>query len=536
MRWIRGALFLFAFAVILGSLFLSATQFEWAADAAVQALTSFLEKFKDERFAPRLALGLVGGGVIVLVLVFLQHLLYARQLSAARNSLGPRDLAQFARNWDQANQKLERNKLVGAAWREFAETVDRTSETELFNAARPHTFINESLVATSNRMVASLPPLFVGIGLLLTFIGLLAALKFASGSIASGDLATSQKALQDLFNAATFKFWTSVSGLGASLVLTFFFKFFRGWTSGSIELLCDAIEERMTYQSAQVIARRQALSLESMLAEVKRFNTETAVAIGDRVGDRVVQGLPDALLPLVDQIGATVEQLRETSQRGVGEMVGEASKALETAAGAQLTSLAASLEETAKTLSSLREGLAKSAERMSESSTAAAQAFELVAERTTHAAEQITTAATNLGDSASPILAGITDLTRSSAETKDALTSSSQLLDRASEKTAEVAKALSIASERVEQSWSDYQSRFEKVDEDLGRTVDSLTTASKEGERSTLEFTERLDQSFDSAITKLDGAIARLGEQLEQISEATEEIASTMKSMRPGEA
>lgn len=536
MSWFRGIFFLAALAAIPAALFLFATEFESLAVLAESWLSAFLEMFRDEKFAPRLALGLVAAGVVVLSAVVALHFWYVLALRSARRRLGPRDPAKFAREWDSINPRLEKHGLVGSAWREFSETVDRTSETFLTNSARPQSFINESMFSTTNRMVSSLPPLFVGTGLLLTFVGLLAALKFASGSIALPNVETSQRALQDLFNAATFKFWTSVAGLAVSLVLTFIFKFCRGWVSGSIEMLCEAIEARMTYQSAQVIARRQSDSLDAMLAEVKRFNTETAVAIGDRVGDRVVQGLPKALVPLVDQIGATVEELRVASQRGVGEMVGEASKALETAAGAQLTSLAASLDETAKTLSSLREGLAQSAERMSQTSTDAARAFELVAERTAGAAEQITTAAKSLGESASPILAGISDLTRSSNETKDTLSSSSKVLGRASEKVAEVANALSVASERVEKSWAEYQKRFEQVDEDLERTVDSLTTASRESERSTREFVEKLDRSFDSAVTKLDAAILRLGQHLEEIGEATEEIAEAMNAKQSVDA
>jgi hypothetical protein len=65
----------------------------------------------------------------------------------------------------------------------------------------------------------ALPNYFVGVGLLFTFFGLVAALQFASGAVAA-DIDEAQGALRNLLAAATFKFMTSICGLFSSIVFS----------------------------------------------------------------------------------------------------------------------------------------------------------------------------------------------------------------------------------------------------------------------------------------------------------------------------
>ena len=79
------------------------------------------------------------------------------------------------------------------------------------------------------KLLSTIPGYFVGVGLLLTFIGLVIALsKAASGT--SSDAKSMTDALRQLLNAATFKFSTSIAGLFSSIVLSMLF-------SGSTSLI-----------------------------------------------------------------------------------------------------------------------------------------------------------------------------------------------------------------------------------------------------------------------------------------------------------
>ncbi len=59
----------------------------------------------------------------------------------------------------------------------------------------------------------------VGIGLVLTFCGLVAGLYFASKGLVAADLATARLSLVQLLQAATFKFLTSIAGIATSIVI-----------------------------------------------------------------------------------------------------------------------------------------------------------------------------------------------------------------------------------------------------------------------------------------------------------------------------
>jgi hypothetical protein len=69
--------------------------------------------------------------------------------------------------------------------------------------------------------VRSLPNFFVGLGLLGTFIGLIAALTFSTQDLAvADDQAKIKAALSGLLTTAAAKFYISAAGLIASLILS----------------------------------------------------------------------------------------------------------------------------------------------------------------------------------------------------------------------------------------------------------------------------------------------------------------------------
>jgi hypothetical protein len=70
-------------------------------------------------------------------------------------------------------------------------------------------------------MYRDLPDFFVGIGLVLTFCGLVAGLYFASRGLLNADLTVAKDSLTRLLQASTFKFMTSIAGVSGSLLLSF---------------------------------------------------------------------------------------------------------------------------------------------------------------------------------------------------------------------------------------------------------------------------------------------------------------------------
>jgi hypothetical protein len=108
------------------------------------------------------------------------------------------------------------------SWQKFRETLIEPSSDDgggsrvVRNTARPQDYFNTAEAGLRFPLYRTMPNLLVGVGLLLTFFGLVTALFFTTSAINNAaDLAASQDALRALLYAASFKFYTSIAGLPA---------------------------------------------------------------------------------------------------------------------------------------------------------------------------------------------------------------------------------------------------------------------------------------------------------------------------------
>jgi hypothetical protein len=69
-------------------------------------------------------------------------------------------------------------------------------------------------------LMAALPGYFTSLGLIFTFMGLVAALYFAAAGFRSGNVEDARSSIMQLLNASSFKFLTSVSALGSALLIS----------------------------------------------------------------------------------------------------------------------------------------------------------------------------------------------------------------------------------------------------------------------------------------------------------------------------
>lgn len=196
---------------------------DWLKPLLVPAANLFLSTFNSPGFA------MVMSGFIGLL-----ALLAAFTLS--------RKAANATRIMDQARRRLEAQSRSGTQDRtlilaaldvhpavlNLGERVlgDETGERDLEPDATARAFeqrLRWSLFdgnGVSFAMYRQMPEFFVSAGLVLTFCGLVAGLYFASRGLLAADLAVAKDALNKLLAASTFKFMTSIAGIGGALILT----------------------------------------------------------------------------------------------------------------------------------------------------------------------------------------------------------------------------------------------------------------------------------------------------------------------------
>lgn len=209
--------------------------------------------FKDDNVAPALALVIFGAALGLCVLfIFVStyiRMQVRRRIRAVRNT---KDKTGFAKTMPQIERIMLSSGYLRHSWQKFRETLmepsadDTSGRQVVFNTARPQVYFNTSEAGLRFALFRAFPNLLVGVGLLLTFFGLVTALYFTTDAIENPrDLHASQEALENLLHAASFKFYTSIAGLGGSIILTLVLRYGTSKIKSSFNSLASALEAKL---------------------------------------------------------------------------------------------------------------------------------------------------------------------------------------------------------------------------------------------------------------------------------------------------
>jgi hypothetical protein len=186
---------------------------------------SLLRPFTNDAFGPELATLLLALALVVLIAFIFSSAPQLFRLSSALSVIIRRTSsanesekrAQFQQNYATIDSKLLVNRAIHDAWQEFRKTLIFPSEANdnlILATSRPQNFFNPRTLRTQYQFFSTLPNVFVGLGLLGTFIGLIAALTFATENLTKAtDQEQIKQALNLLLTTAAAKFYISAAGL-----------------------------------------------------------------------------------------------------------------------------------------------------------------------------------------------------------------------------------------------------------------------------------------------------------------------------------
>lgn len=539
--------------------------------------------FKDESFPLLLAAAIlaVSGSLLILYLLFvvLPKIGHLKRLRKTIDRIG--DEEAFAAEFDSISRNLANSPLIGHAWKEYQETLVQPSGaiTVVQNTTRPQAFLNYRCAqdySMALRLMPHLPNYFVGIGLLLTFVGLVAALYFATESV-GGDIDTAIEGLQNLLRAATFKFWTSIAGLTSSILLSFAFRVYSLWIESAFSQLNQALEERLVFSTPQRIFFDLRDAAREQLAETKKINTDMAMAISDGVAEKmkaqIGPAMTNAIRPLVDAVQTKMSEMGDDATDSLEQMVKSFAETVEGSAGQHLEGVSKTLVGLGQTLETTQSAMADGGEAFGQQIAEAAQLLQRSVEHTAKASGDLAgEIRETLGASMEGVqssldslkaelnhlgqelqkqgqeLARVSSESRSTAdamaqaagdvrsglapfqETAGAIREATENLERsladlvgrteASLSSAQrLSDSLSNTSDSLSKAWEDYQSRFEKVDDDLERAFSSMRDAVANQQSQVQEFVQKLDASFDKSTSSLGGGIEALQSIVEELSD-----------------
>jgi hypothetical protein len=335
-------------------------------------LVPLFNNFRHEEVAIGLALFLLIVAFLFGIWFLFRHILPASiTLKRLLNLVTECDGAvSFKESYPQISMAFNEVKFLRHGWAEFTETLLIPNDGEakpIRNTQRPGQYLNTRAAEAFGprfHFYQALPNYFVGVGLLLTFFGLVAALYFASEGIKAGSSLTQmQSALRDLLHAATFKFLTSISGLFSSIILSVIYRLAAHHLQLKFDGLCDALEHQMVFVYPEILLSEQLQEQQAQTLQLERFNTDFAIELSRALEERLNSSLPaavsTAVQPLTDAVRNMAGSLGEMNQDALSEMVGNFKESLNASAGSEMQAIANTLEGIRTSLGSASAGVSE---------------------------------------------------------------------------------------------------------------------------------------------------------------------------------
>ncbi|SDR53921.1 hypothetical protein SAMN05519103_04827 [Rhizobiales bacterium GAS113] len=470
---------------------------------------------RTEAFAYALALLITAVALGVALAVFILHVgCVVFSLKRVLRIVEARpDKRSFAADFDTVYDQLTRHPLIGHAFAEFSETLERPIDGGVIKSTmRPQSFFTMAMLRErlpGLKYLSAVPGYFVGIGLFFTFIGLVFALGEASRAVEATDSAAMTGAVGKLLTAATFKFSTSIAGLGASIALSMAFKSATISIEEALSRLCEALEKRLVHLTQQTIAVQMNQELAEQTTQLKTLASDQFISrFGDAVALKLADATLNAMTPVTETLREAIETLRAKSTDGMTELVSSFSDSLRTGAGVEMHAVAASIRQMGETLTALQTKLDGSGE--------------VFAQRMSEATVELTRAAAEAGLAATAVQA---DVAKGFSEATSALNYGASAaakrfetdaIDAGNKASADLQSAMASTVARL-------RDEVERINAGL-LMVRETFTANAEGLRASAIQSQDAARAFGTAAEDLRGATSPLAQSTRTIAEAAARI------------
>jgi len=431
------------------------------------------------------------------------------------NSLETEDEAQaeFARRFPEINEAMSvknwQSTELHHAWREFRETILDETENPLRSTSRPEGYFLH--LGDDTRVLAWWANIFVAVGLTCTFLGIVAALTITVESLSQTSIGGNMTpALIELLQITSVKFWTSIAGVTASIILRMVDRRWHSSIQRQLEILCDYLERGTLFSPTQRIAADQLKELKQQSVALTEFSTKLALSIGDALEHKM-----QPMISVLGGIQASIDDFKSGSFNQIGKELGEA---LSRNTGNEMQQLATALTGMTGNLASIHEKLEGSGQAAHEQIANAARDFAL-------ASEQMRTTFSSLNERIDAMGSKLTEeaeaaVTRTGNYLSEQQASYATIADRNAALLGAAASALETSTMRTSES--------------MGKVIDeSVTRASEQSSKAMEAAFSEFGARFNSASGGLIETIQSAAGQMERIAISIER--STAASDRHGD-
>lgn len=401
--------------------------------------------------------------------------------------------------WPKFFRAKEYRRALGVAWGEYHETMvlpEDDSNEVVRNSLRPSTFFDSEDLGFAIGGWRILPGLFVSVGLLLTFLGLIAALTAIGGD------EITDESLRELLNAASAKFIMSLTGLACSILLTIALRVSADSVEKGTRRLCHALEKRLRFQSLEEIAAEQLRATREQGTAMRQVATEMVAELARPLREELPNAIGASIKAEMEPI---FQSLGKTSEQGLGQMVDNLSERLSSDVGEALSLASTRLGEAADRLADL-------AGRMESGTGRIGAEYESLAARMS---EQMATLQSAMRDEASKSQTQMSEgVERLMAQMTDSLAA-------IRENTSQGAQAIADAASDMRAAAEGFRTEIETA------SSRGATTVSEEMERAG----KAAGGAIASATAELTTPLGELASRLQTAAEATQGSAEGLRRL-----
>lgn len=288
-----------------------------------------------------------------------------------------------------------------------------------------------------------------------------------------------------------------------------------GALRASFEEANKKVEENLAQSATGASAR-----LETAMGRVLDQLEGQVGSLRDAMG-----GFQDSAAGFVDETQRKVAEAQAQSVEGITRTSAEAAAAMKTGLAEAMVDIRREVETFGAALSASQTSLG-----------AQTQALDAATARSRDAADAF-------GQSAQAIRAAVDPVTRSNEKLAGAAQTMTEALGRSLDSLGESQKAATVLAlsitaqgERVAESWKDYEKRFGKVDEDLGRAFEKLATETRNQAELLMNHSVAIDKGLAASVDKLAPFVKELGDGAHDLQDAVDDLKATLARRAPPEA
>ena len=499
---------------------------------------------------PGLALIVLIAGAGCLTYIIISGYLDLRLIYRANQALTQErvkcEQSYFSEDYNKICQDMAKIKKISNVWDEFVETLIKpeNSETKIpfKNTKRPHDFFNLYDLHMGPDFTKSLPSIFVGIGLALTFFGLIAALSKAAATV--NDPAATSVVMQDgiieLLSAASAKFYASLVALFVSVVLTVSIKLTIYRLSSDVTTLNNHIEDSMKHETQEQLSAKNNQLMQAQLDQMEAFNTDLAM----QVGKEVQASLDKSLSPLVEKMADMGGDITESNMNNLKKITEEVTKGIQGAAGESMDRVASTLDKVSDKLGGLSDILSSALSNFDADFKKMLDGLKSSLEESTHSvAEGVEKTMTGMNEGIQESASTVTGLVANLANTIEDLSRSGEKIAAAGGEalSASVSAAAEAAGASIANAGKELSSGFKDSTKDLVDSFSTITNRLNELNTSLLEMPQNLSKinvglgissdSISAASEQFSVAGGKIKEYLEPIAEFVDETREVIKEL-----